>query len=119
VRRKTMKIPLRMAKHAGRSLFVVLMVGLVLTCTGLLGTAFGEEGEKKESYIRPVDSSPPLAETEKGSGWSYNSDYLFAISRAVRDSSVHPAGKVFLFIPAVPLDIVLSPFAAIAGLFGD
>ena len=114
-----MNIPHRTAKHVGRSLLVVLMVGSMLTCTGLLGSAFGEEGEKKESYIRPVDSSPSLAETEKGPGWSYNADYLFAISRAVRDSRVHPAGKVFLFIPAVPLDIVLSPFAAIAGLFGD
>ena len=114
-----MKIPHRIAKRVGRSLLVVLMVGLMLICTGLLGSAFGEEGEKKESYIRPVESSPSLAETEKGSGWSYNSDYLFAISRAVRDSRVHPAGKVFLFIPAVPLDIVLSPVAAIAGLFGD
>ena len=114
-----MKIPHRMAKHVGRSLLVALMVGSMLTCTGLLGSALGEEGEKKESYIRPVESSPSLAETEKGPGWSYNADYLFALSRAVRDSRVHPAGKVFLFIPAVPLDIVLSPFAAIAGLFGD
>ena len=115
-----MNIPHRMAKHVGRSLLVVLLVGSMLPGTGLLGSAFAEEGEKKESYIRPVDdSSPSLAETERGSGWSYNSDYLFAISRAVRDSRVHPAGKVFLFIPAVPLDIVLSPFAAIAGLFGD
>ena len=115
-----MKIPLRMAQRVGTSLFVVMLVGSMLTGTGLLGSAFAEEGEKKESYIRPVDdSSPTLAETERGSGWSYNSDYIFAISRAVRDSRVHPAGKVFLFIPAVPLDIVLSPFAAIAGLFGD
>ncbi len=114
-----MNIPHRMAKHVGRSLLVVLLVGSMLAGTGLLGSAFGEEGEKKESYIRPVDSSPSLAETEKGPGWSYNADYLFAISKAVRDSRMHPAGKVFLFIPAVPLDIVLSPFAAIAGLFGD
>ena len=41
------------------------------------------------------------------------------ISRAVRASTVPPAGKVFLFVPAIPLDIVMSPFAAIAGLFGD
>jgi hypothetical protein len=114
-----MNIPHRMLKHVGRSLLAALLVGSMLAGTGMLGGAFGEEGEKKESYIRPVDSSPSLAETEKGPGWSYNSDYLFAISRAVRDSRVHPAGKVFLFIPAVPLDIVLSPFAAIAGLFGD
>jgi hypothetical protein len=109
-----------MAKHVGRPFLAALLVGSILAGTGLLGTSFGQEAEQKESYIRPVeDSSPTLAETEKGSGWSYNSEYLFAISKAVRDSKVHPAGKVFLFIPAVPLDIVLSPFAAIAGLFGD
>ncbi len=114
-----MNIPHRMGRPVGRTLIVAFLVGSMLTGTGLLGSSFGDEGEKKESYIRPVDSSPPLAETEKGPGWSYNADYLFAISKAVRDSRVHPAGKVFLFIPAVPLDIVLSPFAAIAGLFGD
>ena len=114
-----MNSPHRMGRPVGRTLLVALVAGSMLTSTGLLGRSFGEEAEKKESYIRPVDSSPPLAETEKGPGWSYNADYLFAISRAVRDSSVHPAGKVFLFIPAVPLDLVLSPVAAIAGLFGD
>ena len=112
-------IPYRMGNYVGRPLLVALLVGSILAGTGLLGGSFGDEGGKKESYIRPVDSSPPLAETEKGPGWSYNADYLFAISKAVRDSSVHPAGKVFLFIPAIPLDLVLSPFAAIAGLFGD
>ena len=115
-----MNTPIRLRKHVGRSFLVLLLVGSMLTGTGLLGSAFAEEGEKKESYIRPVDdSSPTLAETEKGSGWSYNSDYIFALSKAVRDSRVHPAGKVFLFIPAVPIDLVLSPFAAIVGLFGD
>jgi hypothetical protein len=114
-----MNTPHRMGRAVGRILLVAPLVGLMLTGTGLLSASFGDEGENKESYVRPVDSSPSLAETEKGPGWSYNTDYLFAISRAVRDSRVHPAGKVFLFIPAVPLDIVLSPFAAIAGLFGD
>jgi|GEM_PF-2863928 len=115
-----MNIPRRLGKHVGKPMLVALLVASMLAGTGLIGNSFGEEAEKKESYIRHVDdSSPTLAETERGSGWSYNSDYLFAISRAVRDSRVHPAGKVFLFIPAVPLDIVLSPFAAIAGLFGD
>ncbi len=78
-----------------------------------------EEGGQEEGYVRTVDSSPSLAETEKGPGWSYNTDYLFAISRAVRDSDIAPAGKVPLFIPAIILDVALSPFALIAGLFGD
>jgi hypothetical protein len=89
----------------------------MLMGTGLVSASFADEGKK--GYVRTVDSPPPLSETEAEPGWRYNSDYLFAISRAVRDSTVPPAGKVFLFVPAIPLDIVMSPFAAIAGLFGD
>jgi hypothetical protein len=108
-----------MGRITARLLVVALLVGSMLTGTGLMGTCLAEETEKEEGYVRDVESSTSLADTERGPGWSYNPDYLFAISKAVRDSSVHPAGKVFLFIPAIPLDIVLSPFAAIAGLFGD
>ena len=114
-----MNIPHNMGRYLGRALLVALLVGSMLTGPALLGASYAEEAQKEEGYVRNVDSSPSLAETEKGPGWSYNPDYLFAISRAVRDSSVHPAGKVFLFIPSIPLDIVLAPFAAIAGLFGD
>jgi len=114
-----MNIPRKMGRPVGRFFVLALLVVSMLTGTGLLGRSFGEEEGKREGYVRTVDSPRPLAETEKGPGWSYNSDYLFAVSKAVRDSSVPPAGKVFLFIPAVPVDIVLLPFAAIAGLFGD
>lgn len=114
-----MHIPPRVRRSAGTRLFLALLICAILAGTGLVGTSFGEETGEEESYVRNVDSSTSLAETEKGPGWSYNTDYLFAISRAIRDSSVHPAGKVFLFIPAIPLDLALSPFAAIAGLFGD
>jgi hypothetical protein len=109
-----------MGMLVARSLLVVLLVGSMLTGAGLFASSYGDEAQEEEGYIRPVDdSSPSLADTETGTGWSYNADYLFAISKAIRDSRVHPAGKVFLFIPAIPLDLVLSPFAAIAGLFGD
>jgi len=114
-----MSTPRKMERPVGRFLVPALLVVSMLTGTGLPGSSFGEEEGEKEGYVRKVDSPRPLAETERGPGWSYNSDYLFALSKAVRDSSVSPAGKVFLFIPAVPVDIVLSPIAAIAGLFGD
>jgi hypothetical protein len=115
-----MNIPRRLVKNVGKPWLVALLVASMLTGTGLIGSSFGEEAENEESYIRPVDdSSPSLADTETGTGWRYNPDYIFALSKAVRDSRVHPAGKVFLFIPAVPIDLVLSPFAAIVGLFGD
>ena len=112
-----MKSPHRMGRLIGRSCVVAFAVLSMLTGTGVIGASFADEGKK--GYVRTVDSPPPLSETEMEPGWRYNTDYLFAISRAVRDSTVPPAGKVFLFVPAIPLDIVMSPFAAIAGLFGD
>ena len=48
----------------------------------------------------------------------YNNAYLFAMTRGVADSTMVPAVKAPLFILTVPLDIVLLPFAAIAGCFG-
>jgi hypothetical protein len=112
-----MNSPHGMGSCIGKSCVVALVVFSMLAGTGLVGASFAGEGKK--SYVRTVDSPPPLSETEQEPGWRYNTDYLFAISRAVRDSTVPPAGKVFLFVPSIPLDIVMSPFAAIAGLFGD
>ena len=112
-----MNSPHGMGRRIGRSCVVAFVVFSMLAGTGLIGRSSADEGKK--SYVRTVDSPPPLSETEREPGWRYNTDYLFAISRAVRDSTVPPAGKVFLFVPAIPLDIVMSPFAAIAGLFGD
>jgi len=112
-----MSNPHRIGRGVGRWCVVALVVLSMLMGTGLIIASFADAGEK--GYVRTVDSPPPLSETESEPGWRYNADYLFAISRAVRDSTVPPAGKVFLFVPAIPLDIVMSPFAAVAGLFGD
>ncbi len=47
----------------------------------------------------------------------YNGDYLFAMSRGVANSTIHPAGKLPLLVLTIPFDIVFLPFAAIAGFF--
>ena len=112
-----MNNPLGAGRRVGESLVSAFLVLAVLMGPSLIDVSFADAGKKE--YVRTVDSPPPLSETESEPGWRYNADYLFAISRAVRDSTVPPAGKVFLFVPAIPLDIVMSPFAAIAGLFGD
>ena len=62
-----------------------------------------------EPRYQPV---PP----EQGS-W-YNTDYFFAATRGVADSTLVPAAKVSLYFLTVPLDIVALPIAAIGGLFG-
>ncbi len=64
-------------------------------------------------------ASGSLADFEKAQDTpGYNSEYIFALTRGLADSSIHPAGKVPLFIFTLPLDVVFLPFAAIAGLFG-
>jgi len=50
-------------------------------------------------------------------GW-YNSDYLFALSRGLADSTIHPAGKAPLFLLTVPIDIIFLPATLIGGFFG-
>lgn len=56
---------------------------------------------------RPPEPEPP----------AYDSRYLFALTRGVADSTLVPAAKAPLFLFTLPLDVVLLPFAAIAGLF--
>ncbi len=64
-------------------------------------------------------SKGSLSDFEKAQDTSgYNSEYLFALTRGLANSSINPAGKVPLFIFTLPLDVVFLPFAAIAGLFG-
>lgn len=47
----------------------------------------------------------------------YNTDYLFAMTKAVASGPVTPFLKPLLFVLTVPLDIITLPFTAIAGFF--
>lgn len=74
-----------------------------------LAQAGGTEPRELEPRYKPVPPEPKS---------SYNSSYIFGMTRGVADSTIHPAGKVPLFLLTVPLDLVLFPFAAIGGFFG-
>jgi hypothetical protein len=63
--------------------------------------------------LKPRYEPAPVEEK----GW-YNSSYIFGMTKGVARSTMHPAVKAPLFLLVVPLDIVISPFAAIGGLFG-
>ncbi len=100
-----------------------LMIGLVILLAFMpaIGpyivfaeTAPAEQGGKQKK----INSGPSLTELEKEPGWAYNSDYLYAITRAVRDADISEAGKVPLFIPSLIVDTGLFPIAFLAGLFG-
>lgn len=77
--------------------------------TILLAQAGGTEPRDLEPRYKPVPPTEP--------SW-YNSGYMFALTRGVADSTMHPAAKAPLFIFTVPLDLAFLPVAAIGGLFG-
>jgi hypothetical protein len=75
----------------------------------IVAQAGGTEPRELEPRYKPV---PPPEQS------SYNSDYVFGMTRGVANSTIHPAGKVLLFPLTVPLDLVFFPFALIGGFFG-
>ena len=77
----------------------------------LVAQAEGTEQPELRPRYEPV---PPSTEPEP----SYNDAYLFGMTRAVANSTIHPGAKVPLFVLTVPFDIVFLPFAAIGGFFG-
>jgi len=74
-----------------------------------LAQAAGTERRELQPRYEPAPVEPES---------SYNSSYIFGLSRGLADSTISPAGKAPLFLLTVPLDIVLFPFAAIGGFFG-
>jgi hypothetical protein len=104
--------------------FIVLVATLVGTGPGTALRAEGIEsacgpvlvaqaggttpGELQPRY-QPV---PPEEES-----W-YNSSYIFAFTRGLAGSTLHPVAKAPLFVLAIPFDVAFLPFAAIGGLFG-
>jgi len=99
---------------------VGLGLAILLTALGFWpGPVWGEQRRDEDSYAREIKSTPPLSETERRPGWSYNTEYIYAISRSLGESDLPVAGKVPLFLPSLVVDTVLLPVALIAGLFGE
>jgi len=86
-----------------------------MVCTA---PASGADPAGSLEYRRTVDGSASLADREKGQGWSYNGEYLYALTRDVRDSTLPAGAKVVVFVPAFVVDTVFLPVALIFGLFG-
>jgi|YNPNPStandDraft_1061719.scaffolds.fasta_scaffold12342_8 hypothetical protein len=116
-----------MTQMSRTSLFrVVALVCVSLYCVAAFPVPVRadrtEESAPPGSGTRTIESGPSLSsmEREGGSeGWSYNTEYLFGLSKHVRDSSMPSGAKEVVFVFAFLVDIPLLPFAAIAGLFGE
>jgi hypothetical protein len=74
-----------------------------------------EESDSGSGALEPTYQPRPPPEKEV-----YSTEYLFAITRAVADSTLVPAAQVPLYFLTVPTDIVFLPIELIAGFFpGD
>jgi hypothetical protein len=100
------------------SVILVFMAGIPVN----LWADETEETQPQKSGTRTVESGPSLSSMEKESGsggWSYTTEYIFGISKAVRDSSMPSGAKEVVFVFAFIVDIPLLPLAALAGLLGE
>ena len=101
-----------------RAIRSAVWVGLAaLAITSSSGPAFAEA--LATSTARAGDETDLVlvqaVQLEDRSG--YTTEYLFGMSRAVADSTLHGALKTPVFLLTIPLDIAFLPFAAIAGFF--
>lgn len=74
-----------------------------------LAQAAETESRELQPRYEPVPPQPKS---------SYNSSYIFGMTKDLAASTIAPAGKAPLFLLTVPLDIVLLPFTIIGGFFG-
>jgi hypothetical protein len=74
--------------------------------------AASAESESESGTLKPTyEPRPPPAKE------AYTTDYLFAITRSVSESTLVPAAKVPLYLFTIPLDVAFLPIEAIAGFF--
>jgi hypothetical protein len=82
----------------------------VLLIAVLAPLAASAEEEPEPGGLEPTYQPRPPPEKEV-----YSTDYLFAITRSVADSTLVPAAKVPLYFLTIPCDIVFLPIELIAG----
>ncbi len=93
---------------------LLLAVGLSVFAV----SAAGAETRMAATYETTVDAPAiEVTSTLDMRDDEYNSEYIFAMTRGVADSTMIPAVKPLVFLLTIPLDIVFLPFAAIGGFF--
>jgi hypothetical protein len=72
----------------------------------------------RKDFPKPSDN-PALEQWRDGRVWRYNTEYLFGVTRGLKDQAIPTMCERAAWVVTVPLDIVNLPFTALAGLFGD
>lgn len=69
------------------------------------------------AVLGPAPGVAAQYRTTEPSGW-YNTDYIYAATRGLNDSSMHPGVKITLVPATLVLDTAFLPFALVMGCFG-
>ena len=72
----------------------------------------------RKDFPKPSDN-PALVQWRDGRTWRYNTEYLFGVTRGLKDQNIPPFCEGVSWVVTVPFDIANLPFTALAGLFGD
>lgn len=100
-----------------------LLGALVATAPAAAHSGHAEDaecGDPADEACREGSLAPSYEARPAPGPRIYTTDYLFATTRAVANSTIVPAGRVPLFFLTIPVDTVFLPIAAIAGFFpGD
>jgi hypothetical protein len=86
-------------------------IGFAL-CIGLAAPALAADDDEDSGTLRPTHE--PMPPREKP---IYTTDYLFAVTRSITESTLVPGAQVPLIFLAVPIDVAFLPIEAIAGFF--
>ena len=72
----------------------------------------------RKDFPKPSDN-PALEKWRDGRVWRYNTEYLFGVTRGLKDQEIPRWCEGSAWIVTVPFDIANLPLTALAGLFGD
>jgi len=97
---------------------ISLAIGSVVPGAAL---AIGEDPAPNATLAAPIEQTEAVPALmlqdalvlEEREG--YNSEYIFGMTKAILNSTLHPALKPAVCIVTVPLDLAFLPFAALLG----
>jgi len=106
-----------MGSRLAKGLAFLAMVGALALAPPPAHADTSDESLRKD-FPKPGDN-PALEQWRDGRGWRYNTEYIFGVTRGLKDQSIPPLCEGVAWIVTVPFDIANLPFTALAGLFGD
>lgn len=104
------------SKFAKGSAFLAIISAFALAPA--LARADRSDEPLRNDFPKPSDN-PALVQWRDARTWRYNTEYLFGVTRGLRDQGIPLWCEGAAWVVTVPLDLTNLPFATLAGLFGD